>query len=264
MQSEIPEVAVADAAEYEYVVVGSGAGGGTVAGRLAEAGCKVLLLEAGGDPLVLKGGGPVGPDRLPEDYLIPTFHANASENEALRWDFWVRHYGDLSRQMRDKKYGMDYAGNPIDGVLYPRAGTLGGCTAHNAMIVVYPHNQDWDDIAELVDDPSWGADNMRCYFERLENCHYRPFWRFIQKIFRWNPTRHGFAGWLSVEKALPNSVLHDRDLVQILKKSAVSIFRERRNPLQRLREAFVAKLDPNDWRPDKKALEGIHYAPLAT
>ena len=39
------------------------------------------------------------------------------------------------------------------GVLYPRAGALGGCTAHNAMIFVYPHNQDWDDIAALTGDP---------------------------------------------------------------------------------------------------------------
>jgi choline dehydrogenase len=38
------------AADYEYIVVGSGAGGGPLAANLAKSGCRVLLLEAGSDP----------------------------------------------------------------------------------------------------------------------------------------------------------------------------------------------------------------------
>ncbi len=141
----------AQTGSYEYIVVGSGAGGGVVAARLAQAGHTVLLLEAGGDYKDLQGGGPVSRDqnRLPEDYEVPTFHPMATENFALEWDYFVRHYRDTAQQKRDEKFVEER-----DGVLYPRAGTLGGCTAHNAMIMVYPHNADWDRIADITGDPT--------------------------------------------------------------------------------------------------------------
>src|SRR5277367_2903821 len=98
--------------EWEYIVVGSGAGGGTVAARLAEAGRTVLLLEAGGDPRELSGGDPAQPDgdRLPDDYDVPCFHPFASENDAMKWDFFVRHYGDDAKQKSDPNYRETWEG----------------------------------------------------------------------------------------------------------------------------------------------------------
>src|SRR3954471_4677171 len=250
-------------AVYDYVVVGSGAGGGTVASRLALAGHTVLVLEAGGDALAEEHCNEEE-SRLPDDYQVPCFHAFSTENPRMKWDFFVRHYSDLKQQERDPKYYREFEGKAVDGVLYPRAGTLGGCTAHNAMLTVYPHNEDWDNLARLTGDPSWSAANMRRYFERLENCSYRPVYRWLQKLFGFNPTRHGFSGWLSTQKALPLGALEDRALVQSIKASALSAFAEIGEPLKGLRWTAQSQFDPNDWRLTRDNAVGVHLLPLAT
>jgi choline dehydrogenase len=77
---------------YEYIVVGSGAGGGPLATRLARAGHSVLLLEAGDDQ---------GTDT---NYTIPAFQASVAEDPKLRWDFYVNHYPTLARAERDPHF----------------------------------------------------------------------------------------------------------------------------------------------------------------
>ena len=252
--------ATASDGDFDYVVVGSGAGGGTVAARLAEAGRKVLVLEAGGDPRRLEGGsrGMVEGNRLPDDYDVPAFHPFASENEALRWDFYVRHYADDARQRRDPKFRATE-----DGVLYPRAGTLGGCTAHNAMILICPHPGDWDRIARDTGDASWSATNMQGYFRRLERCRPRPIQSVLDDLGI-DRTGHGWDGWLQTEKALPRGAFRDRALMRAIVLSAEAALAESNRPLRRLSWFLRSAGDPNDRDVVESNADGVRYTPLTT
>ena len=246
-------------AEHDYIVVGSGAGGGTLAARLAENGMRVLLLEAGGDPRSLNGGVrgmDEASNRLPDDYDVPAFHPFATENAAMRWDFMVGHYADKTAQARDPKAGPN-------GVLYPRAGTLGGCTAHNAMIFVYPHHSDWQRIADLTGDDSWSPEAMHKIFQKLENCRHRPVQRALS-TFGIDRTGHGFDGWLSTEKAIPRAAMRDDDIMEMVRKSLRESWASPNDFLKRLRWLANSAADPNDRdRIDDDAV-GMVYTPLTT
>jgi len=222
--------------DFDYIVIGSGAGGGPVASNLARAGYKVGLIEA-------------GEQSEPTCYSVPVFHPWATEDPSLSWEFFVRHYSDEAQSKRDGKFVAKE-----DGVFYPRAGTLGGCTAHHAMITVYGHNSDWDAIAKLTGDSSWSADNMRNYFQRLERCGY------VSKPGpgQPNPTRHGWDGWLTTTGPDIELVFGDKALLETV---LAAVFGAWNAGISGKLPDFLPK-DPNDWRSPK--FEGICFAPLAT
>ncbi|MEA3063226.1 MAG: choline dehydrogenase [Sphingomonadales bacterium] len=237
-----------DGFDCDYIVIGSGAGGGTVAARLAEAGKHVILLEAGDDPMASGGR------RFPCDYQIPAFHPFASENPAMAWNYWVEHYPDPDQAKRDWKRRRK-------GVLYPRAGTLGGCTAHNAMIFMLPQDSDWDGIAAATGDDSWKPDAMARFQHRVENCRHRKLWRWLARLGL-DPTGHGWKGWLSVEVAMPLQAMEDRRMRRLLETAAAAAIRAIPRSLGERWRAIKAALDPNDRRMNGR--EGLCFAPVAT
>jgi choline dehydrogenase len=81
-------------------------------------------------------------------------HGAVQQSNTMKCDYFVRHYGNDAQQEKDSKMKWEkpngelyVGGNPTPdwtplGILYPRAGTLGGCSAHNALITILPHSSD--------------------------------------------------------------------------------------------------------------------------
>jgi choline dehydrogenase len=238
--------------EFDFVIVGSGAGGGPLSVRLAEAGFSVLVLEAGGDH----------PENL--NSQVPSFSAAATEDVQLTWNFYINHYTNPELQKLDPKYLPEEG-----GILYPRSGAFGGCPVHNTLITIAALKPDWDGIAELTADDSWRADRMQEHFRRMEACHYGPGtgvekWvrRFLALFgIRHNPSRHGYQGWFPTRISDPAIALRSLELLDIIITAAWETVKKHiGHPLLRLTRNF----DPNDWRIVRARGEGFTLPPLNT
>jgi choline dehydrogenase-like flavoprotein len=222
-----------ETSKFDYIIVGSGAGGGPLAARLVLAGKRVLVIEAGQDPAKIDYKAPVPEPRYApetgEVTRIPGYYAAASEDAKMSWMFSVRHYSNPVTQAEDKKYNQyvdpnskgpiqnkyfDHPGGRAQGIFYPRSSGIGGCTAHHAMITIRPNGKDWNYIANLTGDASWSADAMRGYFAKFERNQYiETYKRFLGKllgviyrVYRWfvllldpravlDEGGHGSKGW---------------------------------------------------------------------
>lgn len=128
------------AAAYDYIIVGTGAAGCALAGRLASSStAKILIIEAGGwdtapsvaDPRVWFTN--LGTERDWGDVAIPTPHVN---NRAI-----AEHMGKV----------------------------VGGGTSINATIWARPFKQDLDHWAEVTGDEDWGYEHGLSLYRKIEN-----------------------------------------------------------------------------------------------
>lgn len=131
---------------YDVVVVGAGTAGCVAAGRLAEAGLSVAVIDAGPDLRT-----------QPEQ---PWPEREAILDPARMHELW------------DSRVDWGYRTVPQEHAAgrrlhLPRGRVVGGSHALNAMIWVRGHSRDYDSW-EAAGNPGWGWESIRPVFERLE------------------------------------------------------------------------------------------------
>lgn len=129
--------------EADYVVVGSGSSGAALAGRLAQAGASVIVLEAGksDEQLLVKKPGLVGP-----------MHAVPQLKQLVDWGY----YSVPQKHVLDRRM-------PV-----PRGKVVGGSSSVNGMVYVRGNRANFDAWA-AEGNKGWDADSVNAVYKRLED-----------------------------------------------------------------------------------------------
>jgi choline dehydrogenase len=139
------------------------------------------------------------------------------------------------------------------GILYPRSGTLGGCSAHNALITIYPHESDWKNIMAVTGDTSWAPANMRKYFQRLERNGYLPS----------SIVGHGYSGWLGTSLTSLALVIEDQKLLSHVVSAATAMGKGLLGLLVETVVGLGQVLLRDINAPGQPEKEGLYQVPLA-
>ncbi|MFA6299257.1 MAG: GMC family oxidoreductase N-terminal domain-containing protein [Nocardioides sp.] len=129
--------------EADYVVVGSGSSGAAIAGRLAQSGASVIVLEAGksDEQYLVKKPGMIGPM-----HSVPQIKARVD------WGF----YSTPQKHILDRKM-------PV-----PRGKVVGGSSSINGMVYVRGNRANYDSWA-AEGNTGWSADEVNAAYQRMED-----------------------------------------------------------------------------------------------
>lgn len=129
--------------EADYVVVGSGSSGAAIAGRLAQSGASVIVLEAGksDEQFLVKKPGMIGPM-----HSVPEIKARVD------WGL----YSTPQKHLLDRKM-------PV-----PRGKVVGGSSSINGMVYVRGNRANFDSWA-AEGNVGWDADSVNAAYKRMED-----------------------------------------------------------------------------------------------
>ncbi|WP_309650618.1 GMC family oxidoreductase N-terminal domain-containing protein [Nocardioides sp.] len=129
--------------EADYIVVGSGSSGAAIAGRLAQSGASVIVLEAGksDEQFLVKKPGMIGP-----------MHAVPEIKKRVDWGY----YSTPQKHLLDRKM-------PV-----PRGKVVGGSSSINGMVYVRGNRANFDSWA-AEGNTGWDADTVNDAYRRMED-----------------------------------------------------------------------------------------------
>lgn len=239
-----------DADTFDYIVIGSGPGGGPLAVNLADAGYTVLILEAGQN------------HTGSNSQMIPAFFGEAQWDKDQGWWFYTKDYSDEgqgaknSKMVWEKPDGEYWVGrDPPEGseqlgVWYPRAGTLGGCDTHNGGLTVRPSDWDWDNIADITGDETWRHEKMLDYFKKLERNMYLPE----------GTPGHGFSGYQPIGVGNKTLIEQEPQVLSVGQGSAAALGYTERSKSTDF--DVVANWDINEDRPGRDFENDVYQIPF--